>query len=389
MVRLLRWLLGYVVFTFSDGFCEGFINKCYEKGLNIYDIRRTKKGITACCRPKSYFFLHRIALAHGGIVSVSERHGPIFFLAKYKARTGLFLGLFCFVGIICFLNGFVWNVEVTGNEKISTSQVTAFLEENDFSVGTYWRSADIDRLESLMMASFDKCAWVHINRDGATAVVELNETVPIPDVRKQNKAVNLKAKKDGIIVSTKVYDGWQVAKVGDSVVAGDILVSGVRESEEQKKNLFAHARGDFMAQVKEKFTVTVSRSQAVKSYDKEKTYRTLCFFGIKLPLYIGSSYRMYSDDKIDSDYVRLNNKVLPIGVIKKTVRPYYLDTVDLTDKELSTLVKDEINRKLEKDYSDCEILSQEVNTEIKSDCAVATVELLCVENIGKEYVLKK
>ena len=63
MVRLLRWLLGYVVFTFSDGFCEGFINECYEKGLNIYDIRRTKKGITACCRPKSYFFLHRIALA--------------------------------------------------------------------------------------------------------------------------------------------------------------------------------------------------------------------------------------------------------------------------------------------------------------------------------------
>ena len=228
-----------------------------------------------------------------------------------------------------------------------------------------------------------------ISTETEPAVVELNETVPIPDVRKQNKAVNLKAKKDGIIVSTKVYDGWQVAKAGDSVVAGDILVSGVRESGEQKKNLFAHARGDFMAQVKEKFTVTVSRSQAVKSYDKEKTYRTLCFFGIKLPLYIGSSYCMYSDDKIDSNYVRLNNKVLPIGVIKKTVRPYYLDTVELTDKELSTLVKDEINRKLEKDYSDCEILSQEVNTEIKSDCAVATVELLCVENIGKEYVLKK
>ncbi|MDD6604248.1 MAG: sporulation protein YqfD [Eubacteriales bacterium] len=389
MVRLFRWLCGYVVFSFSKGYIEGFINSCYESGVAIRDIRRQDKTVlTGQCSPTAYMRLHRIARQNGGVVSVISKHGPIFYILRLLNRPGLLVGGFLFVWIISFFSGFVWNVEVVGNGEITDAQIISFLQDNDFGVGTYWRSADRPQLENLMMASFDKCAWVHINRDGTTARVEINETVDSPSVVDTDIVTNLKAVKDGIIVKATVYDGFKVANVGDSVVQGDLLVSGVYESEDTKRNVFAHARGEYIAQVKDDFLLVVNRQQSVRRYDDTKRYRTLCFFGINIPLYIGSSYRINSEDSYDSDYIDIDGKQLPIGIVTKTVRPYTVTTRVLTDKELTALIQQEINRQLDRDYGDCQIISQDIDIELGADSGRAVGVIQSLQNIGREYKLK-
>ncbi len=47
MISIIRWLLGYVKFTFQNGFTEGFINDCFENNLNIRNIAEIENGITA------------------------------------------------------------------------------------------------------------------------------------------------------------------------------------------------------------------------------------------------------------------------------------------------------------------------------------------------------
>lgn len=389
MVKLFRWLCGYVVFSFSKGYVEGFINSCYEQGVAVRDIRREDRGLVGECSPRAYLRLHRIARRNGGVLSVVSKRGPLFYFLGLRNRPGLLVGGLCFVLIVSFFSGFVWNIDVVGNDEITDSQIISFLQENDFAVGTYWRSADKSQLENLIMASFDKCAWVHINRDGTTAVVEVNETVDSPSVVETGTITNLKATKDGVIVSATVYDGWQVAKVGDSVVQGDLLISGVYESEQGKRNVFSHARGEYIAQVSEDFELVVNRQQSVRKYEETKKYRTLCFFGARIPLYIGSSYRMNSDDTWDSKYITIHGRELPIGIMTKTVRPYTVTSKVLNDKELNSLAAEEIERQLERDYGDYEIVSKDIDVELAVNSAKASGKVLCLENIGKEYRLKK
>ena len=66
MISIIRWLLGYVKFTFLNGFTEGFINDCFKNNLNIRNISEIENGITASADIKTYFRLHRIAFRHGG-----------------------------------------------------------------------------------------------------------------------------------------------------------------------------------------------------------------------------------------------------------------------------------------------------------------------------------
>ncbi len=62
IIRFIRWLLGYVEFSFSGGFAEGFINDCFENKINIKDIAEGKNEITAKSDIKTYFGLHKITI---------------------------------------------------------------------------------------------------------------------------------------------------------------------------------------------------------------------------------------------------------------------------------------------------------------------------------------
>ena len=99
MIKFFRFLLGYVDFEFKKGFSEGFINECFENGVEIQNISLTENGFTAICRIGTYKKLHRIALRHGGCVKVIKKHGLPFFLSPLKDRTGFFIGALLFVFI--------------------------------------------------------------------------------------------------------------------------------------------------------------------------------------------------------------------------------------------------------------------------------------------------
>ena len=103
MIKFFRFLLGYVDFEFKKGFSEGFINECFENGVEIQNISLTENGFTAICRIGTYKKLHRIALRHGGCVKVIKKHGLPFFLSPLKDRTGFFIGALLFVFILSFL----------------------------------------------------------------------------------------------------------------------------------------------------------------------------------------------------------------------------------------------------------------------------------------------
>lgn len=384
MVKLLRWLWGFVSFSFSNGFIDGFVNDCYEQGINVQSLRREDTVLYGMCSAKNYKLLHSIAHKNAGVIRITKKHGLLFPLLKLKNRLGLFAGVLLFVVIINFLGGFVWNIQITGNSKISSEDISALLSSNGFHVGSYWKSADKDVLENLILAGFDDCAWVHINQLGSLARVEIKEAAAKPKIVKSKGYANVKAKKDGIIVQTVVYTGWRAVNSGDSVTKGDLLISGIYENEKKKKNYFAHASGICLAQVNEDFHLTVSRQQHEKNYLPEKKYKTVLFFGIKIPLYIGKINRQNTDFEQKTVYVKLNNKELPIGIAYDIAKPYVIATKVLNDRELNALAQDEISKKIKTDFPGVQILSKKSDIALDSENAKVSVKLVCIEDIAQE-----
>ncbi len=387
MIRLFRYLLGYVCFEFSKGFIDGFVNSCYLCGVNVYDLKRQDNSVIAKCSAKDYKRLHTLAHKNGGVVRITKRRGLLFPLLKLRNRWGLFAGALAFVMIINFLGGFVWNIEVNGNEKIETSELLTFCQKNGLYRGVYWSNDNADKLEGLIMTSFEDCGWVHINRFGSTARIDISEAVIKPDVDDNTGVANLKATKDGVIVKTTVKNGWQTAFIGDGVTKGDILVSGVYENEEKKVNLFAHAAGEFIAQVNEPIKISVSRYQKNKRYIYSEQYKTLFFFGAKIPLYIGKIDKKDADLTTDTNYVLLNNKTLPIGIIQTTAKKYTVEETALDDNALMKLISSETDKKIKNDFRDYEIVSKDINITLNAENGTAEGTVICLENIGEEVML--
>ena len=386
MISLLKWLLGYIAFTFEGGFSDGFINECYQSKYNIQNIKRNGAVLTAECPAELYPYLRQVARKNGGRLRIDKKRGIIFILAKIKTRWGLFFGAVVGIIFISFISGFVWNIDITGNSVLSETQLRGFLNDNGFYEGAYWREVDRDVIENLLLASFDDIAWAHINRDGTSARVEINESVIRPKTVKRKKYCNVKAKKSGVIVKATVYDGWGKVKKGDAVNKGDLLISGIY-SGEKKVNLFTHARGKYIAEVKEKFSLTVNRNQSYKRYISEERRQTLIFFNIQLPLYIGKTPKN-AETESEERRIVLNGKKLPVGIRESTIRVYKNEVKTLSDRELTQLINSETEKKIKSDFAPYQIIKKKIKTELGGGSATAKGYVLCLEDIGQEVRIK-
>ena len=388
MVKLIRWILGYVCFTFTDGFADGFVNQCYEEKINVQGLKINNGVLNGECLAWDYIRLHSVARKNGGRIRVEKKHGFIFPLLKLRNRWGLFAGALVFICVISFFSGFIWNIEIKGNERLKDEEILLFLEQNGLSRGTLWKNVDKNELEMLMLASFDECAWVQINELHTTASIEINETVEKPQTKNAKTPANIKAKKDGFIVKASVTNGWAAARAGDSVTQGDLLISGIYESDKKKGTQFAHASGEYIAEVKEPFSLTVARKQSYREYKKERIFRKISFFGAKIPLYITPYDKKSSELETSCNYLKLNKNELPIGIITVSEKRYAAKSRSLSDSQLKELMQKEIEKRLAEEFAGCEIIKRNISISINANDAVAQGEVIALEDIGEEVIIK-
>ncbi|MBR3150264.1 MAG: sporulation protein YqfD [Eubacterium sp.] len=388
MINLIRWLIGFVEFRFSGGFADGFINACREENASLRRVHYDSGELVCECPAFQYLNVSRLAKRHGGRLRITKKKGIVFPFLKIKNRYGLFAGAVMFVILICFLSCFVWNIETEGNSRIKDAEIIEFAAENGLCYGAFRHGVDKEKIENLMMASFEDCAWVHINEFGTTEKIEINETKKKPKIASAKGFANLRATDDGIIVKATVYNGWAAARKGDSVTKGDLLISGVYDSEKKKGNQFTHARGEYIAQVKKSFRLKINRMQSYKHYTSTSEYKALSFFGIKIPLYIGFKNLTSADVTTAYKYIKVNRRDIPLGIITTTARRYVREEKTLSDSELNALCKKELDKKISLDYSDYEIIKKKTDTDLGADAATVKCRITALKDIGEEVPLK-
>ena len=127
---LVNYLSGFVDIVVEGYYIERFINICNNKKIFLWNLKRDKDTILyARVSIKDFKKLKNVCKKSQCKMKINRKKGVPFILNKYKKRK-IFVGLLIFiiVGIIA-LSNFIWNIEVTGNDKIERDEILKVVEE--------------------------------------------------------------------------------------------------------------------------------------------------------------------------------------------------------------------------------------------------------------------
>lgn len=347
MLWLYRFLMGYVTVLFSGDFCEKILNLTAKNRITLWDSRLTKKGIESNLLARDFKRLRAIIRKSEIKAHILKRKGLPFKTAKYNKRIGLLIGAVIFMAFLKVMSGFIWVIDINGNETVSSSQILSACKEIGIKEGVKRSSIHTKTDRERLLLKLDKLAWASLNIEGSRLGVNVTE-------RKKNEAdetapSNLKATADGIIKKIDIVSGNCLVKTGDAVKKGDILVSGVIEK--LSGTHFVKSQGTITAQTVEEIKLEGKyKTEKTINSGKQKTKNVLEIFSLKIPLFLGEEkgeFKTYKDTKSLS----FLEKDLPLRIHSKTF--YFYETYKLTysKEQLKAELQKKLEKGLEKDSS--------------------------------------
>ena len=317
LVRLLRFLLGYVCFSCSGGFCERFVNLCFAEGIQIWDIRSGDGEITACVSLYAYSRVGSLAEKAGMSLVETDRRGLPAFIKRSAGRWGLAAGTAAACVMVWFMTGTVWNVNVSGNVRYTDAQILSLCDSLGVHEGVRVSSVDVKAVQRDITDMCPGIIWSSVNIVGSRVFVEVRESIESPDMFVNNDPANLVAGVDGELVKLEVFTGEAQAKVGSAVLKGQLLISGVLTSSDGGTR-FVCADGRSQIRCRASLSNSVSGSD-ILSVSDVKQRKSLSFFRLTVPFGISKTA---DDSSTTGQYAECFGVTLPIGII--TDRYLYL-----------------------------------------------------------------
>jgi len=387
LVRLVRWLTGWIRFEAEGGFPERLLNLSSHGGIDLWSMSRSGITLSACCPARAYRSIRAPAHRAGMRMHVTERHGAPFFLRRWQKRTGIIAGVIVFAVIINIFSSRIWIIQVRGNETANSEQIIAVMEKYGIREGVNPSRLVTEQIQLEAISELPELAWFTVNLSGSTAYIDVAERVVAPEMIPSDTPSNIKAACDGRIISVEAYTGQALVKPGDAVIKGALLVSGVVES--KTGAMFRRSRAKIMAETHHKIEVTVPLSETVVQPVGEAIFRPyLHLFSLDIPLFTDGAIDtdVYSDGITRRSPVMVNNVPLPIGFISTRYEKYESVTITRTEQQAAGIAADKL-AELERNLDGAEIRAVNRAGELRGDVYVLTGSYECVEDIAVEEPL--
>lgn len=379
-----RFIRGYVEFEASGSFPERLINLSLRRGINIYDTKG-RDGILTGRVPKSQFdAIQRLGNRCGVDIKVIKCCGIPVIYQNNKDRWGLIIGAVLFVILCQFMSSFVWTIDVAPTATVSECRIREALGKCGLYSGAWKGNINPDTVGRETMMALGSLGWMSINISGINAKVSVSEKYSPSDTKsEEQRPCNIKAKKDGQIVKMDIKSGSTVAKLGDGVTKGDLLVSGVI-SIENGGDFLSPSIGSVYAETTVNKTIYQPLEYKQSLPSGETTGRSMLkFLGLKIPL--GLSYIPGGDWVKQKEYYNFVScgNTLPAGVYKEYSTQYEERKIGLSKKEAHRNCLSELALFEAFELQNCEIKDRKITSKIKDNTYILNANYTCVEDIGE------
>lgn len=305
--KFFKFLKGYVIIKIYGKETERFINICIRRGINIGRIKNCRDGTFETSLPKSEFYLLKpIAYKTHTRVKILKKFGLYNIAVRYGSRYVLFLGVILGAAFVYTASRFIWTVEINGAELSDCESIYAALEESGVYPGALKRNiADGERIKENILSKNENAVWAWVYIEGAKARVEIYEKIIPPEVIDRDLPCDITAACDGYIKKAIVKNGRKLCREGDTVSAGDVLISGrvpVFKEGEEERYINVHAIGTIEAYTEHKASGTYGVYYEAKQYTgKRKRCLRLELFGKSFKLF-GNENAFEVYDKAEKRY---------------------------------------------------------------------------------------
>ena len=197
------------------------------------------------------------------------------------------------------------------------------------------------------------------------------------------------ATKSGIIDKMIVLSGARCYTVGDTVMAGEMLVDAVVGSR-FSGNRLVHAMAQVWARTWYEETACMPLSADAKSYTgEEKTKYSLTIAGKRINLYFFGGISWADYDKITAKQVLTlpGGATLPISIDKDTYTEYVREPAELTLSAAEEIIEARLLEKLEDKIEDGVIMNTSFKTKIEDGVVYVTLTAECREQIAATEAL--
>ena len=202
-------------------------DNCVEK--NELENEERKQGKTVCFQtsPKDFKRLKSIARKTNVLLRITEKHGFPFLLILGRRRSLWVGGLAAFFLLICLSSFYVWDISFEGNHRFTDETLLHFMATVPVQCGMRKSRISCTELEKRIRNAFPEISWVSAELTGTRLTIHLRENNRILQARLEPESpCELTAGTDGTVTRIIVRNGKARVKVGDTVKAGDVLVSG-------------------------------------------------------------------------------------------------------------------------------------------------------------------
>ncbi len=380
MTSFLTFLFGYRIFSFEN--CgEEVLNILLSGGMPVL----MKEG-KICVRVGKIRKMQNL-LGTRVKFKMSDMRGIGGFIYNHRHSWGAVIALVLSTLLFIFSSMLVWDVRIEG-EDVDDSAVLGELSACGLYPGRLWASIDRSRIELQMLERSDEVSWLNINRRGGVAYVKVMKK-EVHDVTEPDVGyASIVAVTDAVIEEISVVSGVALVKVGDSVKAGDVLISGIIESETGVE--FCRASGRVIGRVSDSIRVEIPRMTDEKVYHSEKTEEirlNIFNFSAKIFKLYGNSHESCDIIEETKELMLPSNKKMPVSLTVERILSYTVRERRMSDGEMTSAASDATAAMLGERLRAAELLRISTSGEFKEGMYVMDTGFVCAEQIGEPLPL--
>ena len=199
----------------------------------------------------------------------------------------------------------------------------------------------------------------------------------------------LVAKRDGVIVGFDCASGIITVNVGQTVKKGEVLVTGVLET--QNGTYFQNANGRVRARTNRTFIETIPKTEQVTvGYERIELEKQIIFLGKTIKVFTKGRNSPPSCDTIKEEIIQLSlTDDLLLPIYQKTVYAEIpiTENVTYTEEQAKHIATERINLQVD-GIKDLLVLSAENTFTETEDSYILTREMTCIEDIAQVVPIK-
>lgn len=390
-------LRGKVELEAEGAFPERLLNLCAQRGVLFWNVEwleptRLRLTVTRQGSGPARALGEKVQCT----VTPEGRSGVPFFLARFRRRYALLVGLALSLTAVCVLSQFILTVEVEGNQSVTTAEILTELRRQGLGVGAYGPGLDADEVGRRALMNLPGLSWLSVNLHGTRAEVLVRERSPSPTPRDETTPAHVVAAADGVLEEVEVLEGQALFREGQAVLAGEIVISGAVDLKEPQYaavdagQRLVHARGEVWAVTHRTLAACIPLEAQVKVYTGEEERRwSLSLLGRSVNFFGKASISSSGYDKMTTTHILTlpGGREMPLVLVETEYRAYETAAAPVRADAARAMLEERLLERLTALIgAESSVLSTAFSAEEEDGMLTVTLTAQCREQIGREAV---